>query len=118
MGWVDMSLEGAEPVQYPDNPDVIAAAEAKGYVQVDNPATAAAAGEAAAPDEVDDRGQGWVYLTHAETGGSGRFPVEVVAGMRGQGWKSVAELEAAAKKKTAKKAAPVSSREADEKPVE
>ena len=93
------------PERYPDDPDVIAAQKARGFVQVDDPDEASPA-KGVEPDEVDDRGQGWVHLKHAETGGVGRFPVGVVADMRGQGWESVAVLEAAeAKKKAASKKA-------------
>lgn len=107
MGWVWLNhpdLPGG-PERFPDDPEVIRVQKARGWEQADDPA--ATASEPVEPDEVDDRGQGWVDVRHAMTGGVGRIPVEVFGEFKANGWESVAALEAAeAKKKAGKKTSP------------
>lgn len=102
MGWVYMTLGDADPVAFADDPDVVAAAEARGYQVVENGELTAPAPEAVEPDEVDVHGQGWIYLTHPEVGGPARYPVEVADDMYAQGWVSPADAEAAALEESTK----------------
>ncbi|MGH9248106.1 MAG: hypothetical protein ACRD0W_01090 [Acidimicrobiales bacterium] len=100
--WMYLQLGDGEPVRVSAESDVVGVFEARGFVKVDDPDQAFPA-VAVEPDEIDARGQGWVFLEHPETGGTARVPVEVVDAERKKGWESVAALAAAEAKKRARK---------------
>jgi hypothetical protein len=105
--WLDHPDLPGGPERFPNVPDVVGAAKARGFVDADDPETAPPP-KGVEPDEVDDRGQGWVNLQHRETGGYGRFPIEAAAALSAQGWESVTALRAASAKtsKSRKKSSP------------
>jgi hypothetical protein len=98
--WLDHPDTEAPPQRFPNDPSVIAVQKARGWEQVDEPGASPEQGEVDA-DEVDDRGQGWVYVQHSETGGNARVPVEVYGDWAGNGWVQTSAVAALEDKKVA-----------------
>jgi len=77
----------AEPARVPDEPDVVAYYEARGWQKVDAPeAVIFVPQPSEASVDTDAYGVAWVTLQHAETGALHRFPADAADGLRDDGW--------------------------------
>jgi len=104
-GWAHLQLGDGDPVRVPDDPDVLAVFEARGFKRVDPPNPPGVADTSQVVSEVDGHGVGWLHVVHDETGGAARIPNQpgVLDDYQTRGWTLAAEPKP--KPKPAKKAA-------------
>jgi len=78
----------AEPARMPDEPDVVAYYEARGWQKVDPPKVGIFVPKPSPelPADVDAYGVVWVTLQHDKTGALHRFPADAADGLRDDGW--------------------------------
>lgn len=103
-GWVYLSHPDiAGSTRIPDDPDVLAAQQARGWVIVEAPDPAAVPApvvHTGPPPPPEDE---WISMTHPDTEGMQRLPNDdaAISGAREAGWVTTAEAETAAAGSTA-----------------